>query len=324
MTKYKAKEPNCKCCICDKPIYRTPSKLKALVDGKPVCSRKCNGIKKTRKHTKNNFECAVCGKGIYKAPYEVRNSKTGEFVCSKEHYSELQSIRNRKKIEKRLGIDDFKGWLYEKYHVEQMNSREISEVVYGTKGNGPNIIGWMERLGVPRRSGGEAIALQWEKDPERRKLQAELAVEYMGAGTPSREKLIKTMQTDEYKARISRANSGERNGMYGATGEKNPNWNPNLTEEDRLHSRKYPEYEKWRKEVYERDNYTCQKCKSKRGGDLVAHHINGYHWDKDSRIEVDNGATLCEPCHKEFHATYGYGDNDLFQFAQFMDLTLTK
>lgn len=280
MTKYKAKEPNCK--------------------------------------------CKICGKGLYRRPYEIRGSKTGEFVCSREHYSELLKRRRLKEVEDRLGIDDFKGWLYERYHTKQMNSKEISELVYGNRTNSPNITGWMERLGVPVRSQSEAIALQWDKDPERRKLQAELAVEYMGAGTPGREKLIESMQTKEYRLKTSLAKRGEKNGMYGVTGENSPRWNHELTEEDRLHSRKYPEYERWRKEVYERDNYTCQKCQSKRGGDLVAHHINGYHWDKDSRIELDNGVTLCERCHLEFHGIYGYGDNNLFQFAQFMDLTLTK
>ena len=274
MTKYKAKEPNCK--------------------------------------------CEICGKGLYRRPYEIRGSKTGEFVCSREHYSELLKRRRLKEVEDRLGIDDFKGWLYEKYHVEQMNSREISKVVYGTKGNSPNIIGWMERLGVSRRSGGEAVALQWEKDPERRKLQAGIAVKHMGAGTPSREKLIGIMQSDEYKEKISKANSGERNGM----------WNPDLSDEERerqrYHARRYPGYQSFRKAVYERDNYTCVHCGDDTGGNLVVHHLNGFHWDEDSRTEVDNGATLCNECHKEFHSTYGNRHNNLFQFAQFMDLTLTK
>lgn len=39
--------------------------------------------------------------------------------------------------------------------------------------------------------------------------------------------------------------------------------------------RRTPEYIKWRNKVYERDNYTCQKC-GKRGGNLNAHHIKHF------------------------------------------------
>ena len=220
--------------------------------------------------------------------------------------------------------EEFDEWLYRKYWDEELNSRDIAEIVYNKRKNGPNITGWMKKLDIPVRDRSSAVALQWKGNSARKKQAAKDAVKNMGAGTPSRKKLVKTMQTEEYRRKQSESKMGERNGMYGMTGAKNHRWNHELTEEDRLHSRKYPEYERWRKSVYERDDYTCQKCKSRRGGDLVAHHINGYHWDKISRIELDNGVTLCEKCHLEFHNIYGYGDNDLFQFAQFMDLTLTK
>jgi hypothetical protein len=56
----------------------------------------------------------------------------------------------------------------------------------------------------------------------------------------------------------------------------------------------------WRKSVYERDNYTCQKC-GKRGGKLNAHHIIPFSIDKSLRFEVSNGITLCAKCHKKEH-----------------------
>ena len=267
---------------------------------------------------KSNCKCVICGKGIYKYPSEIKKSKTGEFTCSMEHYGELLRIRKLRKIEDRLGIDDFKGWLTTKYYDEQLGSLEISEIVYGTSTNSPNIIDWMERLGVPRRSRSEAIALQWEDKPERRKLQAESVVKNLGAGTPGREKLIGIMQTDEYKEKQRISKTGERNGM----------WNPDLTDEERerekRHSRRYPGYQDFRKAVYERDGYACVHCGDDTGGNLVVHHLNGFHWDEGGRTEVDNGATLCNECHKEFHDIYGNRNNNLFQFAQFTDLTITE
>jgi hypothetical protein len=64
------------------------------------------------------------------------------------------------------------------------------------------------------------------------------------------------------------------------SGENNPMWNSNLTDEERIqrHEKRVtrtPEYNIWRKTIYNRDNYTCQRC-YKRGGRLIAHHIFGW------------------------------------------------
>lgn len=60
------------------------------------------------------------------------------------------------------------------------------------------------------------------------------------------------------------------------------------------------EYAQWRSRVFERDNYTCQRC-GKRGGRINAHHIKPFAGNSALRLAINNGITLCENCHREIH-----------------------
>jgi hypothetical protein len=111
----------------------------------------------------------------------------------------------------------------------------------------------------------------------------------------------------------------KRCGIEKLKGENNPSWNPYLTEEDRKNRRLIEGYTEWRIQVYERDNYTCQCCGDNSGGNLNAHHLDGYNWCKEKRIDVNNGVTLCKECHKEFHQIYGKGDNTKKQFEEWIN-----
>lgn len=105
------------------------------------------------------------------------------------------------------------------------------------------------------------------------------------------------------------------------SGKNHYRYNPNLTEEEREKNRRQLHGENqvcWNRKVLKRDNYTC-KCCGQHGYKLVAHHLNGYNWDIENRFSVDNGVTLCENCHKEFHHIYGYGDNTKEQYEEFIE-----
>ncbi len=65
-------------------------------------------------------------------------------------------------------------------------------------------------------------------------------------------------------------------------------------------SRNDPEVHNWRKEVFERDEYTCQDC-GKKGGKLQAHHVKSWSKYPDERLKLFNGITLCVDCHAKKH-----------------------
>jgi hypothetical protein len=60
------------------------------------------------------------------------------------------------------------------------------------------------------------------------------------------------------------------------------------------------QYKEWRKSVFERDGYRCCIC-GKVGGKLHAHHIKEFSKHPELRVDVSNGITYCEGCHKESH-----------------------
>lgn len=60
------------------------------------------------------------------------------------------------------------------------------------------------------------------------------------------------------------------------------------------------EYKKWRKEVYQRDQYSCQRCGAK-GVALEAHHVQHWATHPELRYEVSNGISLCLLCHATVH-----------------------
>jgi 5-methylcytosine-specific restriction endonuclease McrA len=100
--------------------------------------------------------------------------------------------------------------------------------------------------------------------------------------------------------------------------EKLPNWKGGITPINKI-IRNSIEFRLWREAVFARDNWTCQKCKI-RGGKLHPHHIFNFSTYLDLRFAIDNGITLCESCHKEFHKKYRNQNNTKEQLQEFLEI----
>lgn len=105
------------------------------------------------------------------------------------------------------------------------------------------------------------------------------------------------------------------------SGSNNFMWNPNLTDEERVLKRNYSEYVDFVKKVLNRDNYICQCC-GKKHNNLEVHHLDGYSWCKEKRLDTENAITLCDDCHSNFHFIYSKHNNTKEQFEEWIGNTI--
>ena len=86
-------------------------------------------------------------------------------------------------------------------------------------------------------------------------------------------------------------------------GEKSAHWKGGTKKTPEMKLRGSKLYKIWRKHVFNRDRYTCQKC-GITNVPLEADHIFSFKLYPDLRFEILNGQTLCQKCHYQTD-TYG-------------------
>lgn len=116
------------------------------------------------------------------------------------------------------------------------------------------------------------------------------------------------------RKRISERKSGKPH--FNQRGENHPSWKGGITPKNEG-LRKELGYKLWRKAVFRRDDWTCQKC-AVRGTILHAHHLNNFAGYATMRTLLENGTTLCKKCHVGFHRVYGTRDNTQEQLKEFL------
>ncbi|MDA8803294.1 HNH endonuclease [Amylibacter sp.] len=79
-------------------------------------------------------------------------------------------------------------------------------------------------------------------------------------------------------------------------GEDNPRWKG----DDARRKQSRVGQSKWTKEVKDRDKHICQHCGAS-DVPIVAHHILSFEDFPEHRTDLENGITLCNPCHYKEH-----------------------
>ena len=79
VSEYK-RNPNTKCLVCDKPIYRRPAEIQKN-EGRVFCSASCYGI-----NLRKEIPCGVCGKMILSG----LNKKTCSRSCANKHRTNIK------------------------------------------------------------------------------------------------------------------------------------------------------------------------------------------------------------------------------------------
>lgn len=114
--------------------------------------------------------------------------------------------------------------------------------------------------------------------------------------------------TEEAKQKMGKMRKGIKAVIFGEnhhwfgrnmSGANHPRWISNRTVAlERRLLRNSKEWKIWRSEIFKRDNYTCQDCKEV-GVYIEAHHIIPVRSDMGKRFNINNGITLCRPCHRK-------------------------
>lgn len=146
-----------------------------------------------------------------------------------------------------------------------------------------------------RKSFRKGLTLEQEHGPERaREIKKKMSESDKGRKNPYKGLTHEQIFGQEKAEEMSKKNSEWH---LKATGENSCHWKGGITSESHL-IRTSKRYQEWRLAVFQRDNYTCQKC-GQRGGNLEAHHLLSFREFPELRFELWNSETLCSICHSE-------------------------
>lgn len=233
---------------------------------------------------KQEFKCAWCGKLIMRWANNPKGEEIRNHFCDKT----CKGAWQRKQRED-LGYT--KEWLYREYIVKGRTANDIAKEI----GRNPKRVWeWIRDYGIKTRTRGYG-----NTDIHFKKRK------------PSRFKGCKQSEEAKEKMRQRRLEDGRVpylvNGEHWLKQEgKHPaSWKGGTTpERQALYSN--PRWKNAVKEVWERENATCQRCGKRQNEDrdkkFHIHHLYPFAEYERLRLNPDNLALLCADCHRFVHS----------------------
>lgn len=178
----------------------------------------------------------------------------------------------------------------------------------------------MNEYGIPRLSNSDLRKLFWQRPDTREKMS--VIRKELWSDDEYRDKVLPHLQDEEMIRQRAIKVSATHQGV------SLEEWDGFVTSEN-VRIRESAQYDVWRREVFERDNYTCRCCgaRSQTGCSVIlhAHHLDSFALHEDKRFDVDNGVTLCDKCHDprnqgSFHNLYGTLNNTRYQYQEYIQL----
>jgi len=214
---------------------------------------------------------------------------------------EGQVLTEKKKVSRSLfpQLED-KTWLYCEYVGKEKSSEEIGREIGCT---GANVLRALKKWGISRRNS------HWTKEQLKKIIKlSEEGKDFREIANEIEEKTYNAVRNVAYKylfikssydpsIRDEKVREKISISLQGIEPEE---WT-GFKESTNALIRKSKKYQEWRKKVFKRNNYTCQKC-GKRNCYLVAHHLRPFSKYPKLRFRVNNGITLCRDCHYEAHS----------------------
>jgi len=173
-----------------------------------------------------------------------------------------------------------------------------------------------EKAKILRKMRSVSMSQRVYSDETRKKMSDAKKGKYIGSNNPfyGKQHSPETIEKIRKKSLGKKAwNSGKigvysektlkkmRDGIHDRWGENNPNWRGGssfIGQKFRMSKMAL----EWKKGIFLKDDYVCVRCLN-RGGKLHAHHIVPFSLCLDEeKFTLDNGATLCVPCHRYIHS----------------------
>lgn len=271
------------CTICGNGFYVKPSHY----NKRTCCSRKCMAYHYTnvlRGENNPNYRsaghklCLTCG--CHYHSYQ-KNKKYCSVKCRTNAPDWTEQLREIGKSDKNLSRLREYAKKRTKAARLQRPAREPKErIKYTCKKCGGNFRASCNRIYCP-----SCLPPQKEKTITKCKICGKETADYQS-------RKIRIVCSNKCRATLTKENQ---------IGDKSHLWKGGITEKNML-IRNSADYKEWRKNVFERDDFTCQFCHN-RGGRLVADHIFPFSLYPMLRLDPSNGRTLCWDCHSKLPTT---------------------